>query len=138
MKIVKMNEGIPFDMGLGDTRRVIGPHTGAKHITFNYAKFKPGVAFKQHIHEKSEDLILVLDGDGVIMCDGKPYPIKKWDVIHISPGEYHGTIAGPRGLLCVSCQAPIDHKLYKGGAQPKKPGAKQKDRRKATRTKKTK
>lgn len=47
MKIVQMTGGVPFDMGLGDTRRVIEPHAGAKHITFNCAKFKPGVAFMQ-------------------------------------------------------------------------------------------
>ena len=119
MKIVNMKDGVKFDMGLGDTRRVIGPHMGAKHITFNYAKFKPGVAFKQHIHPKSEDLIFVLAGDGVIMCEGKPYPIKKGDVILVSAGEFHGTIAGKKGLTCVSSQSPIDHALYKGGVQPK-------------------
>jgi quercetin dioxygenase-like cupin family protein len=54
------------------------------------------------------------------MCGGKPHPIKKGDVIHVSAGEYHGTIAGPKGLTCVSAQAPIDHKLYKGGSQPKR------------------
>ena len=130
MKIVNMKEGVPFDMGLGDTRRVIGPHTGAKQMTFNYAKFKPNVAFRQHIHAKSEDLILVLDGDGVIMCEGKAHPIKKGDVIHISAGEYHGTIAGPKGLTCVSSQAPIDYALYKGGTQPEKAAGRTKKSRK--------
>jgi len=113
-----MDDGEPFDMGLGDTRRVIGPHTGAKHLTFNYAKFSPGVAFKQHIHESSEDLIIVLGGDGVIRLDDNEYPIKEGDVILVSEGEYHGTVAGPNGLFCVSVQAPPDPKLYQGGAQP--------------------
>ena len=120
MKIVKMTEGEPFDMGLGDTRRVIGPHTGAKHITFNYAKFDPGVAFKQHIHEHPEDLILVLEGDGVIRLDDQEFPIGPGDVILVSEGEYHGTVAGPNGLTCVSCQAPPDLALYQGGTPPKK------------------
>ena len=65
MKIVKMTEGKSFDMGPRDSRCVIGPHTGAKNLTFNYAIFKPGQAFKQHIHEHSEDLIIVLEGNGV-------------------------------------------------------------------------
>ena len=118
MKIVKMTEGERFDMGLGDTRRVIGPHTGAKYLTFNYAKFDPGQAFKQHIHPHSEDLILVLEGGGVIRLDDQELPIEAGDVIHVSEGEYHGTVAGPNGLLCVSVQAPIDYALYKGGTQP--------------------
>ena len=68
----------------------------------------------------AEDLIFVLGGNGVIMCEGKPYPIKKGDVILVSAGEFHGTIAGKKGLTCVSSQSPIDHALYKGGVQPKK------------------
>ena len=115
MIIRKMTDGEKFDMGLGDTRRVIGPFNGAKNITFNYAKFDPGVAFTQHVHDESEDLILVLEGGGVIRLDDKEFPIDAGDVIHISAGEFHGTVAGPNGLTCVSCQAPPDRKLYTGG-----------------------
>lgn len=114
MIIRKMTDGEPFDMGLGDTRKVIGPFNGAKQLTFNYAKFDPGVAFTQHVHDESEDLIIVLEGDGVIRLDDKEYPIEPGDVIHISAGEFHGTVAGPNGLTCVSCQAPPDAKLYTG------------------------
>ena len=119
MKILKMTDGEPFDMGKGDTRRVIGPHTGAKYLTFNYARFEPGQAFKQHIHESSEDLIIILEGDGVIKLDDQEFPIEAGDVIHVAEGEYHGTVAGPNGMVACSCQAPIDHELYRGGSQPK-------------------
>ena len=118
MQILKMTEGKQFDMGKGDTRCIIGPHTGAKYITFNYAKFQPNQAFTQHIHKHSEDVIIVLKGDGVIRLDDKEFPIKEGDVIYVAEGEYHGTVAGPNGLIACSCQAPIDQKLYKGGTQP--------------------
>ena len=118
MLIKRMDDGVPFDMGPGDTRRVIGPEEGAQHLTFNYARFAPGQAFKQHIHEHSEDLILVLEGGGVIRHNWAEHPIAAGDVILVSPGEYHGTVAGSEGLVCVSVQAPIDPKLYRGGAQP--------------------
>lgn len=120
MQIKKMTEGRRFDMGAGDTRNVFGPHNGAKHLTFNYAKFDSGQAFKQHIHEQSEDLIIVLDGDGVIKLDDKEYPISAGDVILVSVGEFHGTVAGPNGMTSVSCQAPIDEKLYSGGSGSRK------------------
>ena len=119
MLIKRMDDGEHFNMGAGDTRRVIGPHTGAKHLTFNYARFAPNQAFTQHIHEHSEDLIIVLEGEGVIRLDDEAFPIKAGDIIHVLEGEYHGTVAGPNGLLCVSVQAPIDHALYQGGTQPK-------------------
>lgn len=114
MQIKKMTDGKRFDMGVGDTRNVFGPDNGAKHLTFNYGRFDPGQAFTQHIHEASEDLILVLEGDGVIRLDDKEYPISAGDVILVSEGEFHGTVAGPNGMTAVSCQAPIDEKLYTG------------------------
>ena len=112
MQIKKMTEGRHFDMGAGDTRNIFGPHNGAKHLTFNYARFEPGQAFKQHIHDRSEDLIMVLEGNGVIKLDDREYPIAAGDVILVSEGEFHGTVAGPEGMISVSCQAPIDEKLY--------------------------
>ena len=114
MLIRKMTEGRAFSMGKGDTRNVFGPDNGSKYLTFNYAKFPPGVAFTQHIHEHSEDLILVLEGGGVIRLDGQELPIEPGDVILVSEGEFHGTVAGPNGLTCVSVQAPPDVKLYDG------------------------
>ncbi len=114
MQIRKLDDGRRFVMGKGDTRNVYGPHNGARHLTFNYAKFPPGVAFTQHTHEHSEDLILVLEGSGVIRLDDKEFPIEPGDVILVSPGESHGTVAGPNGLTCVSVQAPPDPKLYDG------------------------
>ncbi len=114
MLIRKMTEGRPFRMGKGETRNVVGPQDGAKHLTFNYARFDPGVAFTQHVHEHSEDLIIVLEGGGVIRLDDREFPIEAGDVILVSEGEFHGTVAGPRGLTCVSVQAPPDPALYDG------------------------
>jgi quercetin dioxygenase-like cupin family protein len=118
MQIFKMTEGKSFDMGKGDTRCIIGPHTGSKYITFNYAVFEPHQAFTQHIHKNSEDVIIVLDGDGVIRLDDDEFPIEKGDVVYVAEGEYHGTVAGPNGLTACSCQAPIDYELYEGGNKP--------------------
>jgi quercetin dioxygenase-like cupin family protein len=119
MQIFKMTEGKSFDMGKGDTRCIIGPHTGAKHITFNYARFKPNQAFTQHIHKYSEDVIIILKGDGVIKLDDNEFPIKEGDVVYVAEGDFHGTIAGPDGMIACSCQAPIDQELYRGGTQSK-------------------
>jgi len=114
VQIRKLTDGRRFHMGAGDTRNVYGPHNGAKHLTFNYAKFPPGVAFTQHTHERSEDLIFVLEGGGVIRLDDMELPIEPGDVILVSEGEFHGTVAGSNGLTCVSVQAPPDIKLYDG------------------------
>ena len=118
MIIKKMSEGRAFDMGKGDSRNVFGPQDGAKHITFNWSRFEPGQAFKQHIHPHSEDVIIVLEGDGLVKLDDDEFPIEAGNVILVSEGEYHGTVAGPNGMVACSCQAPIDAKLFEGGTQP--------------------
>jgi quercetin dioxygenase-like cupin family protein len=114
MLIRKMTEGKAFRMGKGDTRNVFGPGNGSKRLTFNFAKFEAGVAFTQHVHDHSEDLILVLKGGGVIRLDDQEFPIEPGDVILVAEGEFHGTVAGPDGLTVVSVQAPPDPKLYDG------------------------
>lgn len=114
MLIRKMTEGRSFKMGKGDTRNIFGPGNGSDNLTFNYAKFEPGMAFTQHVHDSSEDLIFVLEGDGVIRLDDQEFPIEPGDVILVSPGEFHGTVAGPNGLTCCSVQSPPDLKLYDG------------------------
>lgn len=115
MRICKLTEGKPFQMGPGDTRNVIGPHTGAERLTLNYAVFPPGAAFTQHVHDESEDVIVILKGKGVIRLGDEEFPIEEGDVIHVMPGEFHGTVNGPEGeMIALSCQAPPDAKLYTG------------------------
>ena len=113
MKIFKLKDGKKYDMGQGKTTCVISPEQGAKNITLNYAEFAPGDAFAQHVHPHSEDVIVVLEGKGVIKVEGKEYPIEAGDVVYVPPGERHGTIAGT-AMTMFSCQAPPDTNLYSG------------------------
>jgi quercetin dioxygenase-like cupin family protein len=116
MMIRKLTEGDRFDMGAGDTRRVVHPGMGAKQLTFNYAVFQPGQAFAQHVHTlPTEDLMLVLKGKGVIRFEGEDYPIEEGDVIWVEAGKQHGTInTSDAEMVIVSCQAPPDPALYSG------------------------
>jgi quercetin dioxygenase-like cupin family protein len=112
--IVKLKEGIKFPMGDGHTTKVIYPEMGAKNITLNYIAFGPGQEFPQHDHGESEDVFVILEGSGVLKQGEEERPIEAGDVVHVPAGEMHGTVAGPQGMVCVSCQAPPDHKLYSG------------------------
>jgi len=115
MRIHKLTEGKQFKMGVGDTRCVIGPHNGARRVTLNYSVFPPGAAFTRHVHEESEDVIIVLQGRGVVRLDDQEFPIQAGDVVHVMPGEFHGTVNGQEGeMVVISCQAPPDLKLYTG------------------------
>jgi len=113
MKIFKLNQAKKFDMGKGNTRRVLSPEEGVKNLTLNYAEFEPGQEFTQHVHRHSEDVIVVLKGKGTIKVEGKEYPIEEGDVVYVPPGERHGTIAST-AMVMFSCQAPPDPDLYRG------------------------
>ncbi len=113
-KILKLKEGIRFRMGKGDARRIVYPEMGAKNLTLNYIVFGPGQEFPQHEHGESEDVFVVLEGSGVLKQGDVERPIRAGDVVYVPAAEVHGTIAGPNGMVCISCQAPPDLKLYSG------------------------
>ena len=94
MKIFKLKEGKWFEMGKAYSKRVLFPEEGVKNLALNYGEHEPGWEFVQHVHEHSENIIVVFKRRGKIKVEGKEYPIEEDDVIYIPPGERYGTIAG--------------------------------------------
>ena len=111
-------DGKSFAMGDTESKALISPEVGARHLTFNYIRYAPKAEFPQHQHEASEDVFLVLEGSGWVREGEKLTPIAPGDVVFIPAGETHGTLAGPDGMAVVSCQAPPDAKLYTGERNP--------------------
>jgi quercetin dioxygenase-like cupin family protein len=107
-------DGKPFSMGNTHSTVVISPETGARHVTFNHIRYEPGAEFPQHRHEQSEDVFFVLEGSGWLRLGDERTPIGPGDVVWVPAGEVHGTVAGPQGMVVVSCQGPPDPKLYSG------------------------
>ncbi|MFN4258164.1 MAG: cupin domain-containing protein [Gemmataceae bacterium] len=107
-------DGQAFVMGNTQSKVIISPACGAKHVTFNYIAYEAGAEFPQHQHDQSEDVFFVLEGSGWLREGDRRTPIGPGDVIFIPAGEQHGTIAGPDGMVVVSCQGPPDAKLYTG------------------------
>jgi quercetin dioxygenase-like cupin family protein len=107
-------DGKPFSMGDTQATVIISPEVGARHVTFNYIRYQPNAEFPQHLHDVSEDVFLVLEGSGWLKEGERLTPIGPGDVVFVPPGEVHGTVAGPQGMLVISCQGPPDPKLYSG------------------------
>jgi quercetin dioxygenase-like cupin family protein len=114
-------DGKPFPMGDTQSTVIISPDVGARHVTFNYIRYQPNAEFPQHLHDHSEDVFLVLEGSGWFKEGAKLTPIGPGDVVFIPPGEVHGTVAGPQGMVVISCQGPPDAKLYSGERDRKRP-----------------
>ena len=115
VRVLKRKGGIPFAMGDGKNWKIIYPEMGARNITLNYVEHAPGVTFTPHVHEESEDGIIVLRGRGQIVSNDDVVSFDAGDVLYVPAGVYHGTTnTGDEPLIMFSCQAPPDPGLYTG------------------------
>ena len=115
MQILSLTSGESFTMGKGKNWRVIHPGMGASWITLNHALHEVGNEFVQHIHDQSDDIIVVLDGDVSLRQGSRYIPAKKGDALMIPAGEVHGTVnTGKKTARMVSFQSPPDMALYSG------------------------
>src|SRR5438309_11637908 len=62
VRVIRFSEGKPFQMGKVTSRRIVHPDVGAKNTTLNYSVSQNGSEFSQHVHDHSDDTILVLQG----------------------------------------------------------------------------
>ena len=102
-------------MGKGKKWSVLNPNVGAEGITLNHAIHSPGHEFTQHLHDGSEDVIIVLEG-GVQLRQGEVYtPLSEGEAAFIPAAEVHGTVnsSGQRARM-ISFQLPPDLALYRG------------------------
>ena len=123
-RLIRLQDGKRFQMGGGDSRRLVDPDVGASLITLNYSVFQPGHEFPQHIHDASADVFIVLEG-GVSVRQGDAYtPITVADLAYIPAGEVHGTVNQTAAeATLISFQSPPDTALYRGERDPSVTGA---------------
>lgn len=120
---IPLESGTRFQMGKGDSRHLVSPDSGASCLTMNYSIFQPGHEFPQHLHDRSADIFIVLEG-GVSVRQGDSYvPIHTGDFAYIPAGEVHGTVnqTNEQAIL-ISFQSPPDPSLYRGERDPSTTG----------------
>src|SRR5688500_18982127 len=124
IRVVKFSEGNPFKMGEVTARRIVHPGLGAKKTTLNYSVSRPGAEFAQHVHDSSDDTILVLQGE-VNLRQGESLRLfRAGDVAFVPAGQIHGTVtAGTGDAIMISFQNPPDLILYTGARDSMKAGA---------------
>jgi len=75
------------------------------------ATLAPGQATQRHYHRASEEIYVVLDGEGEMELDGERRRVDVGDAIAIPPGAWHELRAGgdrPLRILCC-CAPPYRH-----------------------------
>ena len=124
VRVIRFSESIPFHMGEVTSRRIVHPDLGAKKTTLNYSVSQPGAEFAQHVHDHSDDTILVLQGEVDLRQGDSRRRFKAGECAFVPAGQIHGTItAGSGDAIMISFQNPPDLILYTGARDSKKPGA---------------
>ena len=126
VRVVKFADSDPFRMGDVTSRRIVHPGLGAKKTTLNLSVSKPGSEFAQHVHDYSDDTILVLEGEVNLRQGDSLRLFKAGECAFVPTGQIHGTItAGTNEATMISFQNPPDLILYTGARDSKRPGAAQ-------------
>jgi quercetin dioxygenase-like cupin family protein len=123
IRVVKFSESDPFRMGEVTSRRIIHPGIGAKKTTLNLSVSQNGAEFAQHVHDYSDDTILVLNGEVNLRQGDSLHLFKTGEVAFVPTGQIHGTITAGKGdTTMISFQNPPDLILYTGARDSKKAG----------------
>lgn len=73
------------------------------------AALEPGQSTQRHFHRQSEEIYVVLDGEGDLEIDGETRRVGPGDAALIPPGAWHEICAvGALRFLCC-CAPPYSH-----------------------------
>lgn len=64
----------------------------------------PGVSIGEHLHDSSEEVYYMMEGEATLLFDGKEFPFRKGDVSVVTVGHSHGVVnnsPSPAVLLVV-------------------------------------
>lgn len=124
VRVIRFAEGQPFQMGKVTSRRIVHPDLGAKRTTLNYSVSQDGSEFSQHVHDHSDDTILVLQGQMDLRQGDSLVPFHAGQCAFVPAGQIHGTITRGAGeTIMISFQTPPDLVLYTGARDSSKPDA---------------
>ena len=109
MQVRSREQAEPFTTKDGSTIRVLldAQLGGTANQSLAEAWLEPGQETQRHYHARSEELYVLLDGEGELEVDGDRARVGPGDAILIPPGARHRIRAGgdaPLRFLC--CCAP--------------------------------
>jgi mannose-6-phosphate isomerase-like protein (cupin superfamily) len=98
----------PFTTLDGSTIRVLLDATGGGALlqSLAEAELESGQATRRHYHAKTEEIYVVLEGDGEMEVNGDRERVGPEDAVLIPPGAWHQITAGDQGIRFLCCCAP--------------------------------
>jgi quercetin dioxygenase-like cupin family protein len=78
-------------------------HLDSEHLGISYFRYAPGVRSPMaHSHREQEEAYVVVGGSGRIRLDDEVHPMRRWDVVRVSPGTVRALEAGEDGLEVIA------------------------------------
>jgi mannose-6-phosphate isomerase-like protein (cupin superfamily) len=112
VEIRSRGDATPFTTADGSTIRVLlDAETGTRNQSLAEAWLESGQSTQRHYHARSEELYVLLDGEGEMEVDGERSRVGPGQAILIPPGARHQITAsddGPLRFLCC-CAPPYSH-----------------------------
>ncbi len=86
VNIFQIAEENPIDANLGFLRKEV---LLGKNASVNMTVYMPGISSGEHYHSATEEIDYVVMGQANLTMNGKDYPVKAGDLIHIPPFNVH-------------------------------------------------
>jgi quercetin dioxygenase-like cupin family protein len=84
-------EFVPVEWG--KTKNLFGPeNVGAKYLKINITEYAPGTEHTLHRHPDQEEVIYVLEGEGISRTKGADLPIRAGSFVFVPADTDHATI----------------------------------------------
>ena len=122
VRVLKFSEAKEFRMGKVISKRIVHPEMGARQITLNYSPTVAGHEFSQHVHDASDDTIVIFKGEADLRQGDSRHRFRAGQSVFVPAGQIHGTITMADGTEMISFQTPPDMALYTGPAIRRRPG----------------
>ena len=112
MEVRSRDDAEAFTTKDGSTiRELLGTQHGTANQSLAEATLEPGQSTQRHYHARSEELYVLLEGEGEMEVDGATRRVRAGDSILIPPGAWHRIAAAPRATLrfLCCCAPPYSH-----------------------------
>jgi quercetin dioxygenase-like cupin family protein len=81
-------------------------HLDSEHLGVSYFRYSPGLRSPMaHSHREQEEAYVVIGGSGRIRLDDEVHPLRRWDVVRVSPPTIRAFEAGEDGLEVIAIGA---------------------------------
>jgi len=100
----------PGHFGGALSKALVRPeNAGAQLVDYRISIYQPMAHVEMHTHKVQEQIYHVLEGEGMMVMDGKEQVVRKHDVIFIPPGVAHSiTNNGLVDLTFIVVTTPVE------------------------------